>query len=55
MDTVGPYFTGKTMGYMDIVLAPWWQRILSVSKFYRNFEVPKSYERLHKWYSAILQ
>jgi hypothetical protein len=44
---------GKTMGYMDIVLAPWWQRTLSVSKYYRDFEVPTSYKRLYHWYSAV--
>lgn len=41
MSAEGPFFFGETFGIVDIMLAPWWLRILSVSKFYRNFEVPR--------------
>merc|ERR1719326_1508094 len=54
----GPFFNGATFSIVDIVLAPWWQRLLSVAKEYRGFEIPTEptldeFTRLRKWYEAV--
>mmetsp|Transcript_18792 Transcript_18792/g.52365 ORF Transcript_18792/g.52365 Transcript_18792/m.52365 type:complete len:197 (+) Transcript_18792:495-1085(+) len=57
IDPTGPFFVGGSFGLADISIAPWWERLLSVSKAYRGFEVPDTEEfaRLHKWYAACLE
>lgn len=57
IDHDGPFFLGKEFGYADIVLVPWMQRILSVSKVYRNFEIPNEFPltKFHTWYNSCLQ
>jgi glutathione S-transferase len=53
----GPYFMGAEFSYVDVVIAPWWQRIQSVSKAYRDYEIPRTgcdeFIRLHIWYDAV--
>ena len=55
MDQTGPYFQGSSLGYTDVMFAPWAMRIPVVLKHYRSFDVPKSpeYERYHKWLNAV--
>ena len=36
----GPFFLGTELTLVDIVLLPWFQRLQSVTKHYRQFEVP---------------
>jgi len=50
------FFLGEDMySLADLALAPWWQRLLSVMKHYRGFNVPdtKEYARLHNWWTAV--
>ena len=56
LDPEGPFFVGSSLGLADIALAPWWERLLSVSKAYRDFQVPNEgqFKRLHAWYAACL-
>lgn len=51
----GFFFGEDQYTLADIALAPWWQRMQSVMKHYRGFEVPSTqeYARLHDWWSAV--
>ena len=48
------YFQGDTLSYVDIMFAPFAQRI-SVLSALRGFEVPDTpeFERYHKWWAAV--
>ena len=37
---IGPYFLGQEFSLVDITLVPWFIRIQSVLKHYRQFEIP---------------
>lgn len=54
MDSEGPFFLGKELGYVDIMFAPWSYRSY-ILKHYRGFEVPQTdeYERFHVWAAAV--
>lgn len=52
------YFLGAKFSFIDIALFPWIQRIVSVSKYYRDFEIPnesinKQWKRFWLWYNAV--
>jgi len=54
MQPDGPFFMGSVFTLADVNLAPWWQRMLSVLKHYRNMEVPQhGFKRLHRWFAAV--
>ena len=59
MDPEGPFFGGKTLGMVDIMLAPYSCRFGTVLKHYRGFEVPRepetTWQRYHTWWSAVEQ
>ena len=68
MDEEGPFFAGKEIGWVDIILAPWafrfskyteclQQQLIpdNVLKHYRGFEIPKEGgQRWHKWDEAVM-
>lgn len=53
MDEVGPFFSGKTIGFVDVAVAPWIVRIEKVLKPYRGFFPPLD-GRWGKFFEAIL-
>ena len=55
MATEGDYFLGKEYSMIDLVLFPWFERLLTVSKAYRGFLPPETpaFDRLQRWYRAI--
>ena len=55
MDETGPFFHGDSLGYTDIMFAPWAVRIPVALTHYRSFDVPRSreYDRYHKWFDAV--
>ena len=51
----GPFFLGEAFGFADIALAPWWQRMHSVIRHYRGFEIPPArLGRLVRWGDAVM-
>jgi glutathione S-transferase len=52
------YFLGESFSAVDIALAPWYQRILSVSSTYCDFSFPTKhveFDRLRTWYESVRQ
>ena len=55
MSNEGPFFDGKDLTMVDVALAPFWQRILTVGPFYFGLTLPKgeeSFQRLETWWKA---
>ena len=54
MDKDGPFFQGDSLGFVDIMFAPWAARMF-VLKAYRAFELPQDgrLARYHKWWDAV--
>jgi len=55
----GPYFLGPTFSYADLMLFPWVERLYTVARAYRGFELIPPADaprdelvRLHSWYHA---
>ena len=57
MDPEGPFFSGSTLGKVDIMLAPFAVRFEKVLPHYRKFSIPddEDFKRYHTWYAAISQ
>ena len=55
MSGEGPFFLGSEFSFADIAVGPWFQRILTVSKAYRDFHIPTTteYARLWTWWAAV--
>jgi hypothetical protein len=51
---IGPFFCGNFLTIGDIDIAPYMMR-MCVLKYYRNFEVPKSFIQWHDWKTHILR
>ena len=54
----GPFFGGKSLNMVDIMLAPHAYRVQLILKHYRGFSIPTDsveLQRFHKWFSALLQ
>lgn len=52
----GPYFDGNSFSLMDVTLAPFWQRILTVGPFYLGLTLPAEepeFQRLDQWWKAV--
>lgn len=54
----GPFFLGKHFSLVDIALAPFWQRVLSVGVHYRGLALPSAGEdacfaRIATWWEAV--
>ena len=57
------FFAGEQFSIVDIVMVPWFQRVLTVLKYYRHFHIPSlndnsgsdhdEFHRLNIWYAAI--
>ncbi|XP_031548536.1 glutathione S-transferase U25-like [Actinia tenebrosa] len=54
MKPEGSYFQQKSLGYFDIMLAPFAQR-MPVLKHFKGFEIPDTPEfaRYHKWWESV--
>ena len=53
----GPFFLGKDFSFVDVALAPFWQRILWMGIHYRNLQLPDpasdaDFDRLAAWWEA---
>ena len=48
----GPFFLGEDFSMVDLVLAPWWQRMCTVLRAYRKFD-PSEFSRLQLWFEAV--
>ena len=58
MDADGPYFLGSRFSMADLALLPWVERLLTVGKTYRGFELDEAdarSARLRAWRAACLQ
>ena len=57
MHPQGPFFSGPSLGLVDIMLVPFALRFETVLPHYRDFSIPKGgrFERYHSWYSAASQ
>ena len=54
----GPFFGGKSLNMVDIMLAPHAYRFQLILKHYREFSVPNDtpeLQRFHRWFAAVLQ
>jgi glutathione S-transferase len=52
----GPYFDGNNFTLVDVALAPFWQRILTVGPFYFGLTLPAEepeFQRLDRWWKAV--
>jgi glutathione S-transferase len=56
-DNDGYYFNGKDFSIVDVALAPFWQRFITVGKHYIGLELPvkdePDFQRLDKWWKAV--
>ena len=54
MSDEGPYFLGTRFSLVDVALAPFWQRAISVGNHYMNLDFPQDpeFERLRQWWNA---
>ena len=57
MDPEGPFFSGSTLGMVDIMLAPFGFRFQVVMPHFRQFCIPddENFKRYHTWYAAVSQ
>jgi glutathione S-transferase len=60
MYTSGPYFLGNRFSMVDVVFAPFWQRILWIGEHYISNELlfpfdddDKDFQRLYQWWDAV--
>ncbi|KAH0153125.1 hypothetical protein KCU67_g9590, partial [Aureobasidium melanogenum] len=59
MDSEGPYFSGKDVGLIDLVVAPWAVRLWVFDHYKNGLNIPKEGEdsaiwsRFDKWLKAI--
>jgi len=55
MSEEGPFFLGTDFGMVDIMLAPFAQRLDVVMKHFRNFGIPDNemFARYHRWWKAV--
>ena len=56
MKNSGPYFDGDTFSLVDVALAPFWQRIITVGPAYFGLKLPldePEFQRLDKWWKAV--
>ncbi|KAF2813531.1 uncharacterized protein BDZ99DRAFT_381251 [Mytilinidion resinicola] len=51
--SVGPFFLGNTIGFVDVQMAPWVIRLSRVLKPYRAWPEPEEGTRWKAWVSAI--
>jgi len=52
----GPFFWGDRFTLVDVALAPFWQRMLSVGGHYRQIQFPQDdpeFQRLDRWWRAV--
>lgn len=52
-DSEGPFFLGKTLGFVDAQIAPWVVRMKRVLKPYRGWPEPEEGTRWKAWVDAI--
>ena len=59
-DPVGPFFSGATPGFLDLMVAPFFDRFQHCLRHYRDFDIiPKDMtaypwaERMQKWAEAL--
>lgn len=54
MDVNGPFFLGSRFSMLEVVLAPFWQRMLWIGGHYMQLEFPQEmeFERLSTWWEA---
>ena len=50
-DSSTPFFGGKTLNLVDIMLAPFAYRMYVILQHYRNFNIPNDCEQLQKFHS----
>jgi glutathione S-transferase len=57
MDPNSAFLQGETIGYLDIMLAPFANLIQIMLKHFRRFEVPNNPEfaRFHKWWEVAMK
>ena len=57
MDPEGPFFSGSSLGMVDIMLAPFGFRFEVVMPHFRQFSIPddETFKRYHTWYAAVSQ
>ena len=55
MSKNGPFFLGKEFGMVDIMLAPYAQRIPVLLNTYRRFDIPdnEKFSRYYQWWNAV--
>ena len=55
MSENGPFFLGNEFGMVDIMLAPYAQRIPVLLKTYRGFDIPdnEKFSRYYRWWNAV--
>ena len=52
----GPFFDGKDFSLVDVTLAPFWQRFITVGPHYFGLTLPMEepeFQRLEKWWQAV--
>jgi glutathione S-transferase len=49
----GPFFMGNQFTMVDLIWAPFYQRLITVGKFYMDFDLNNA--KLHKWGQACLE
>jgi glutathione S-transferase len=52
----GPYFNGKKFSLVDVALAPFWQRIVTVGPHYFGLTLPSDepeFQRLETWWQEV--
>lgn len=57
MDTEGPFFLGKDLSLIDLIIAPWAVRLWVFDHFKGGLKLPDGevWERWAKWLSAVQQ
>jgi len=49
----GPFFLGPEIGFVDVVVAPWFLRLSRVLRPYRGWPLPEQGSRLGRWIDAL--
>lgn len=52
-DPNGPFFLGNTLGYVDVMVAPWMLRFSKVLRRFKNWPAPVSGSRWGRWIEAV--